>query len=145
VGSDTLWSVSWLRRIFFSRGHRSLYFLYVIGGLWTSGGTSEPCRSDLYFSKGGALIARLFLPLSVRCCRRNGPNGFKFGLRPSREALVSLPESRPGRPSAKPSSSVVVVSQRGKDILAEGPLAHDIVKNQAEMSLGKPSRPCVTF
>ena len=62
-----------------------------------------------------------------------------FGLWPSRGALVSLPESRPGRPSAKPCSSAVVVSQLGEDILAEGPLAHYMVKNRAEMSLKKHS------
>ena len=66
-------------------------------------------------------------------------NIFLFGLWPSRGALVSLPESRPGRPSAKPSSSAVVVSQRGEDILAEGPLAHYMVKDLAEMSLKKHS------
>ena len=86
---------------------------------------------------GGALIARLFLRLSARPCRKNGPNHVKFGLRPSHETLISLPESQLCRPTAKPSSSVVVVSQRGEKILAEGPLAHDIVKNLAEMSLQK--------
>ena len=131
--SNPLWSECLVRRIFFSRGRSSLNFLYVVGGTWPSGGTSDLCDSDVYFSKGVALIVGLRHPLCARRCHKNGPNHIKFGLRASHEALISLLESRLGRPSGKPSSSVEVVPQPGEKILAEGPLGHDIVKNQAEI------------